>query len=139
MTIQSFGATRGHRLRDDVLEAWGPDRAECLAQAVRALVASFTDPNTLVPRQAVTASFEPRSDDDLLIDVLNESLYLAEDLQRVPVDIELQDRPDGTVLIHFAVVPDARLHAAIPAAALPFGAWLRQECGGWRCRAQLDR
>jgi SHS2 domain-containing protein len=134
----------GHRLvrhdEDLTLEAWGRGRADCVAEAVRALMETFAEPGAAVPLRTLTWTFHPRCDDELLVDVLAEALCQVEDHDRLPVDLELVDGQSGTVLVRFAVVPVALVTriAELPAAIVADGAELHRVCGGWRCRAAIE-
>lgn len=125
---------------DITLQAWGRSRAECLAQAVNALVCTFTDPAEASASEEVTVRFLPDCDDDLLADVLEEVIYQGEVYERVPVDIEVTEEPDGDVLLHLATVAtsEVTIIGAVPKAValheLDFG----RTGGIWRCHVTVD-
>lgn len=125
---------------DVALAAWAPTRAECIAEAVRALVESFVDVTEAAPRGSIAFSIEPESDDDLLVSVLDEAIYQIEVHGRVPVDVELAEDSDGGGVVHFATVSTDSVE---PTGAIPKGvSWhdLRIGCSGgtWRCHVTVD-
>lgn len=134
----------GHRVlphtADVALAAWAPSRAECIAEAVRALVESFVDVAQAAPRGSIAFPVEPESDEDLLVAVLDEAIYQIEVHDRVPIDVEVAEANDGGGVVHFATVPtyDVELVGAIPKAV----AWheLHFGCSGgtWRCHVTID-
>ena len=135
----------GYRLlphtADLVLAASGSTREDCLEQAVRGLVASFADTGP-APRAAETVIcvLHPDSDSDLLLQALEEVLYLADARGIVPVAVTARSQDHGEVTVKLGVVPLARVTTVgqapkgISRHALSFTAVE----GGWRCRAIID-
>lgn len=70
----------GHRMSphtaDLIIEAWAPSRDECLAEAVVALRASFVDIADRVSTKRHYITLSPASDDELLVTLLEEALYV---------------------------------------------------------------
>jgi len=137
----------GYRLlphtADLVLAAAGSSRENCLEQAIRGLVASFaeTGPATRATETAVCV-LHPDSDSDLLVQALEEVLYLADVRGVVPVAVAVAARSQdhGEVTVELGVVPLSRVTTVgqapkgISRHTLSFTAVE----GGWRCRAIID-
>lgn len=138
----------GHRLlphtADLALEAWAPTRGECIAEAVRALVESFADVRAAIPDQTVTLTLEEPADEDLLVRVLDEVIYLLEVPGRVPVDISVTEPdPGGTgarAEVRFAAAPvaEADVTGAIPKAVTRHQLSITRADGQWRCHVTVD-
>src|SRR5215469_11190428 len=88
----------GHRIlphtADVALEARAPDQESCVTEAVRALVETFADVRTAIPRQTVTVRFDEADGEELLVRVLEEVIYQEEVHGWVPVDVSVRDRAD---------------------------------------------
>jgi SHS2 domain-containing protein len=136
---------RGHRLlphtADVRLEAWGPTREDCLAEAVRALAASFVE-WTGTPTTSPLAVDLPAapSDADLLVALLEEVIYAVDVLGVVPIDAHLA--PDGGAITGtFDAAALAALVAvgSAPKAITRHGLWFGQDDdGAWRCSVTVD-
>lgn len=142
-TVHEESAPRGHQLAehtaDMALMAWAPTRTECLGEAVRALAGSFIDLNTASPTESFAVTFAAAGDEDLLVRLLEEVIYLLDVFNRVPLDAEVEDR-DGGLIVHFATArpEEVELVGAVPKAVslheLAFG----QRRGGWHCTVTVD-
>ena len=101
--------TQGHRARSHatglVIEAWAPSRDDCFEQAVTALVRAFADATSAGPPDPVPFALDPANDEELLVQLLEEVLYLVETLGVVPATTEVVDTEDGGVAGSFDVVP----------------------------------
>ncbi len=125
---------------DAAFEAWGPTRGGCFMQAVRALVSSFADTTDVAADGRHAVAFEPAADEDLLVDLLDEVIYLLDTRGVVPVGGELVDELDGGISGELEVAPVERVR---PAGAVPKAVThhaLRVQAGphGWRCHAVID-
>lgn len=126
---------------DLVLAASGSTREGCLEQAVRGLVASFADTGP-APRAAetVTCVLHPDNDGDLLLQALEEVLYLADARGLVPVAVTAHSQDHGEVTVELAVVPLSRVTTVgqAPKGVSRHALSLTAVEGGWRCRAIID-
>jgi SHS2 domain-containing protein len=136
----------GHRIlphtADLALEAWAPGKGECIAEAVRALVASFADVRAAVPRQTVTLRVAEQTDEDLLVRVLNDVIYHVEVHGLVPVDISLDvaEGVTGRAEARFAAAPVAEVEitGAAPKAVTLHELRFGREDDMWRCHVIVD-
>lgn len=121
------------------MEAWGPSRESCIAEAVLAVVATFTDTSDVHPDAARERWFDERSDDDLLVAVLDEVIYLMDTEGLVPVDVEVESSGDGAD-VRFAMVDAAvtRQVGAAPKGVSLHGLRIGSLAGGWSCSVIVD-
>ncbi len=84
----------GHRTvphtADLRIEAWAPDREECLAEAVRALVDSFADVAGARPRRFADVRIAAGADPDLLVAILDEVIYRIDAQDEIPVEVAVR-------------------------------------------------
>jgi SHS2 domain-containing protein len=136
-------STGGHRAvphtADLRIEAWGPTREECIAEAVAGAVESFVDVSGAHAAHELTRHVDAHSDDDLLAAVLDEVVYLLDTTGEVPVDVELQAAGDG-VDLGLAMVAAAALPrtGAVPKAVSLHELALAHGPRGWWCSVTLD-
>ncbi|MEW2477839.1 archease [Micromonospora gifhornensis] len=138
-----MGAARGHRLvphtADVRIEAWAPDRAGCLAEAVTAMVESFAD--LAGARLHAEREFRPppAADEDLLVAVLDEVIYRMETADELPLVTEITDDAGG-LRVRWGVTAtgEVELTGAVPKAVslheLRFGG----DDAGWSGAVTLD-
>ncbi|WP_157577049.1 archease [Saccharomonospora iraqiensis] len=128
------------------IEAWAPTRAECLAEAVAALVDSFAD-ITEVGDHAdagagaeVTSELTAASDADLLAAVLNEVIYRLDVADFVPTAAGIaEERADRVRLRLRGVGTDAvEFTGAIPKAVALSDLVLTRTGDGWTAAATVD-
>jgi SHS2 domain-containing protein len=136
---------RGHRIlphtADLILEAWGPTRTACMEEEVLALVESFADTSAADTADPVAISLDRARDDDLLVGLLEEVLYLVEVLGVVPSVAAVTERDDGGLGGFFDVVRITEVEAvgaapkAVARGDLQFGCDAE---GRWSCRVTVD-
>lgn len=135
---------RGHcfapHTADCVIEAWGPDRATCIAEAMTALVELFADCGATSVDRAVAVSAGPAPDVDLLVSLLEEVIYALDALESVPVHVHLAEASDGRVVGIMQVADAARVTQVgpVPKAVSYHGLEMVRADSGWRCRALVD-
>ena len=133
----------GHRsvphTADLRIEAWAPTRDGCIKEAVLGTIESFLDTSLAYPKRTRRCRLTEERDDDLLVAVLEEVIYLLDTEGEAPVDIDLHDL-DGGVDVHFAMVDASTLPqlGAIPKAVSLNDIRLSQGRAGWRCAVTLD-
>ncbi len=90
------------------IEAWAPTRDGCIRQAVLGTIASFLDisspPAQRIRRRRLTAD----RDDDLLVAVLDDVIFLLDTSGEAPVDVHLQN-VDGGIDVEFTMVDASAL------------------------------
>lgn len=136
------GTSSGHRsvphTADLRIEAWAPTRDGCIRQAVLGTVE--------LPRPGIRARgpYQLRRltadrDDDLLVAVLEEVIYLLDTVGETPVDLRLRD-VDGGVDVTFATTDASTLVqvGAVPKAVSLNELRFSQGRHGWRCAVTLD-
>ncbi len=139
-----MSVTSGHRAvphtSDIRIEAWAPTREECLAEAVTGLVSSFAVPQRTAPADAYwTVPVSGQPDEDTLLAVLEEVIYVLETEGGVPTRVETVPSSSGPLLLfHLAPLGQTTLTGAAPKAVtlndLRFGHTER----GWSCAVTVD-
>lgn len=136
----------GHRTvphtADLRITAWAPTRDGCIRQATLGAVESFLDlrgPPRARADHTRLRRLSADSDDDLLVAVLDEVIYLLDICGEVPVDLELHD-VDGDVEVAFAMVDARNLVqlGAVPKAVSLNDLRFTHSRKGWRCLVTLD-
>lgn len=90
------------------IEAWAPTRDGCIKEAVLGTIESFLDTALAYPKRTRRSRLTQDRDDDLLLAVLEEVIYLLDTVGEAPVDIELHD-VDAGVEVRFAMVDASTL------------------------------
>jgi SHS2 domain-containing protein len=133
----------GHRTvphtADLRIEAWAPTRDGCIRQAVLGAVESFLDTSTSGPPHTRRRHLAADRDDDLLVAVLDDVIYLLDTVGEAPVDLRLRSL-DGAVDVEFAMVDATTLGqvGAVPKAVSLNELRLQQGGDRWRCSVTLD-
>ncbi|HEX6335372.1 MAG TPA: archease [Jiangellaceae bacterium] len=134
---------RGHRAvphtADVAVEAWGPNRESCIAEAVLGVVETFADTTAVHPERDRRSWFAERCDEDLLVDVLDEAIYYLDTEHEVPVDVEVEPRGDG-VAVRFAMADATRVRhvGAAPKGVSLHGLRIGSFAGTWSCSVIVD-
>ena len=121
------------------IEAWAPTRNGCIRQAVLGTVESFLDTSPARPNHTLVCRLSAERDDDLLVAVLDEVIYLLDTAGEAPVDLEVNDT-DGSVDVTFAMADAGMLLqvGAVPKAVSLNDLRLAREQASWRCSVTLD-
>jgi SHS2 domain-containing protein len=141
---QEPAVAAGHRARphtaDVIIEAWGPSREACAEEAVRALVETFADVGNVAGTDAVRVQIDAEMDEELLVRLLEEVVYVVEVLGQVPVQIRLTDAGRGGVAGTFETVPveDVEATGALPKGVSHSDLVFEQRADVWRCHAVVD-
>jgi len=125
---------------DIIVEAWAPTREQCLAEAVAALTESCADTSNVVPTSRHTFRLAADSDEQTLVAVLEEVLYVLDAHGQVPVTTHL-DSMNGTELsgwFDVASVSEIPLIGSAPKGIALSGLSVHPVDGGWRCTATVD-
>jgi len=139
------GAGRGHRKplhpADLRIEAWGPTREECIAEAVRGLVDSFAVVTGRPPYARAERRMTARSDEELLVAVIDEVIHRLDAYDEIPLSAVVRPVPDGGVVIFLVL---ARAAGAVIVGAVPKAASRRglrcapDPAGRWTCAVTVD-
>jgi SHS2 domain-containing protein len=139
------GTGRGHRTvphtADLRIEAWGPTREECIAEAVRGLVDSFAVVAGRLPHGRAERHLTVRSDEDLLVAVVDEVIYWLDAEGKIPVSLAVRPAPDGGVVVFLVLVRAAEaevIGAAPKAASLHDLRCAPDPAGRWSCGVTID-
>jgi SHS2 domain-containing protein len=135
----------GHRsvphTADLRIEAWGPTREDCIAEAVRGLVESFADISGAGCHHAVECHLAAGSDADLLAAAVEEVIYRLDTSGEVPVAVAAGRAADGGIdLVLRAVSATAAeiVGAAPKAVSLSGLACAPDAAGRWSCAVTID-
>ncbi len=140
--------SRGHRARahtaDVILEAWGPDLAACCEEVVAALVETYCDPAgcpPIVGRHEV--HLEPSSDDEAVLQVLDEVIFLLDTSGAVPVGAQVRAGVGGDaagleVVILLADRAEVEPTGSVPKAVSRSGLVVERAPTGLRCQVLVD-
>ena len=134
----------GHRLAphtaDCIIEAWGPDRATCLTEALKGLVAEFADVAGAACEQLLPLGAGPDEAEGTLVSLLEEVIYTLDVGSVVPVRFRLNEAADGSITGEMGVAPVEKVRVVGPApkAVSYHGLSMSAEAGGWRCHVLID-
>lgn len=135
--------TSGHRsvphTADLRIEAWAPTRDGCIREAMLGVVGSFLDTAGARPQRTRRRRLTGDRDDDLLVAVLDEMIYLLDTESEAPVDLALRSA-DGAVDVSFAMVDASTLPqiGAVPKAVSLNELRFSHGRNGWHCAVTLD-
>ncbi|HZD64818.1 MAG TPA: archease [Acidimicrobiales bacterium] len=135
---------RGHRLvphtADTMIEAWGPDRAACLTEALVALVAGFAEVPEVPVTRLVPLDVGAVGPEDQLVSLLEDVIFTLDTLSVVPVRFHLAETESGGVAGDMEVVPagEAVRSGPVPKAVSYHGLSMLADEEGWRCRVLVD-
>ena len=143
--VERVGSDHGHRsvphTADLRIEAWGPTREDCIAEAVRGLVESFAQVSAAVSQHAGERHLTADSDADLLAAAVDEVIYSVDAAGQIPADVEISRAADGGIDLCMRTVQTsaAELIGATPkAAALSGLACAADSSGRWSCAVTID-
>lgn len=138
-------AVQGHRTvphtADVRVQAWGPTREACLAEAVQGLVDSFAAVTAARPRHMAERRFVASSDEDLLVAVIEEVIYRLDADGEIPVTAAVRPAPEGGVVLTLplADVNEAEITGAMPKAASLHELHCTPDASGrWSCGITID-
>jgi SHS2 domain-containing protein len=107
---------------------------------VLALVESFARPAQGAPRRQIPLRLGPASDEDLLVAVLEEVIYLTDVDGVIPADAHLTTSLGDIVegWLEVVGIADAAVVGSAPKAVSRNDLFLTRGAGEWRCRALID-
>jgi protein archease len=135
----------GHRsvphTADLRIEAWGPTREDCIAEAVRGLVESFADVSGARCHRAVEYHLTAGSDADLLAAAMEEVIYHLDVSGEIPAAVKVSRAADGGIDLALRAVDASTVEiigAAPKAASLSGLACAADASGHWSCAVTID-
>jgi SHS2 domain-containing protein len=135
----------GHRsvphTADLRIEAWGPTREDCIAEAVRGLVESFADISGATYQHATEHHLDAGSDADLLAAAIEEVIYHLDTDGTIPAAVEASQAAGGGIDLTLQVVDAAaaEIIGAAPKAASLSGLTCALDAPGrWLCAVTID-
>ncbi len=123
------------------IEAWGPTREDCIAEAVRGLVESFADVSGVRFHHIMERHLPADSDADLLAAAVEEVIYVLDTAGEVPVAVEVGRAAGGGIDLAFRAVDVSMVEiigAAPKAASLSGLACAPDASGRWSCAVTSD-
>jgi SHS2 domain-containing protein len=100
----------------------------------------FADVTHVAVSACVPFHLPPDGDEDLLLALLEEVLYLLDAEGVIPVNATITTAAEGGLQGEFLVAPAAAVdqHGAVPKAISYHGLELREDAGTWQCRVTVD-
>jgi SHS2 domain-containing protein len=135
---------QGHRLlphtADLIIEAWGPTRETCLQHAVAGLVEACGEIEPGAATDEIPLAFSPQADEELLLSMLEEVVYLADVRGVLPRRLDIRRTANGGLsgVAHVVGMADISPTGPAPKAVTRHGLELRETDGVWRARATND-
>jgi SHS2 domain-containing protein len=123
------------------IEAWGPTREDCIAEAIRGVVESFADVSRAGHQHAMERHLTAGSDGDLLAEAVEEVIYALDAGGEIPVAVEVCRAADGGIDLALGAVNISTVEiigAAPKAASLSGLACAPDACGRWSCAVTID-
>lgn len=133
---------RGHRIvphtADIRIEAWAPTREACLAEAVAAMVGSFADIRAQ-PERSVSAELAADTDDDRLVAVLDQVIYVldTENAVAAGLTVDIGSRM-LRVVMPVADLEGVEIIGSVPKAVALSGLSMDHRDGRWCAAAIID-
>ena len=81
------------------IEAWAESRDECVAEALRGLIASFADISDVRPARVLERLMTAGSDADLLASAADEVIYILDVEGEIPVSVQVRPAGAGIVVV----------------------------------------
>ena len=137
-------STAGHRVAphtaDMIVEAWAPSRSTCLEELVRGVVETFADTAAAVATREIPFEIGAALDDDVVVTLLEDVLYLVDADGLVVVDITLEEEDDGCFDGTFWVAPTDAVAAtgAVPKGVSRSELRFARHDSMWQCRVVID-
>lgn len=136
----------GHRVSTDTadltLEAWAPNKMECVAEAVRALVASFAEIGAARPDGGAAFAVDAPTPEELFTLILDEAIHQVTTYGVIPIDTSIDERTgvtEGRADVRFATIPITQAHLVgpIPRAVSMCVVGTGDSGGAWHCRVTV--
>lgn len=138
------GPARGHRSHphtaDVILEAWGPDFGTCCEEAAAALVGVCVDGSSAVVIDRYRFAVPPAVRDSMLLDLLDEVLFVLDTEPAVPIRGVVDQGADGGLTVELGLADRRAVEVTGPApkAVSRSGLTVDTGPGGARCSFLVD-
>jgi len=142
--VKVDASTAGHRVRPltvaSVIEAWGPDQASCVSEALCGLVESFAEVPDAAATRILPLNAAPGGPQDALVSLLEDVIYALDVFSVVPVRFHLAETEVGGITGDMEVVPDTevRLLGPIPKAVAYHELSIARVERGWWCHVLVE-
>lgn len=125
---------------DVILEAWAPDFSQCCEEAVIALLGICIDGSHTPIIDRYTLNVRPASQESMLLDLLDEIIFVLDTVEAVPVAAEAHREPDGAleVILMMGERDTTEAIGSAPKAISRSGLWIDNEPGRVRCAFLID-
>ena len=123
------------------IEAWGPTREDCLAEAVRGLLESFAEVSEAGQQRASVQHLAAGSDADLLAAAVEEVIYRLDADGEIPAAVEVSRAAGGGIDLRLRMVDASGVEivGAVPKAASLSGLTCAAgQSGNWLCAVTVD-
>ena len=122
------------------IEAWADSRDECVAEALRGLIASFADISDVQPARVLERPITASSDADLLASAADEVIYILDVEGEIPVSVQV--RPAGASIVAVLALAQAEvaeITGAVPKAVSFHGLSCEPDATGrWSASMTID-
>jgi SHS2 domain-containing protein len=122
------------------IEAWAESRDECVAEALRGLIASFADISDMQPARVLERPITASSDADLLASAADEVIYILDVEGEIPVSVQVRPAGAGIVVVlALARAELAEITGAVPKAVSFHGLRCEPDATGrWSASMTID-
>lgn len=125
---------------DVMVSAWGPTAETCLAESVRGMIACFADTRASRPDRTIAFVCDPGPDSELLVELLEEVIFLIDAHDVVPVQVAIARTTEGGLVGEFGVTPlsAVELIGSAPKAVTRHGLRFERLGPTWRSTVVVD-
>jgi SHS2 domain-containing protein len=124
---------------DLLLEAWAPSRARCLEEAALGLVETFARPRAGAPTRRRALHRSADGDEELLLAVLEEVVYVVDAWGEVPVAVGISVDGKGVDgWLEVVELGDVEVVGPVPKGVSRHELALTESDGTWTGRAVVD-
>lgn len=137
-------SSRGHRLRahtaDVIAEAWAPDAAACIEEAIAALVSVYADTGHALLESRAHFHIAPGPFEVALLTALDDVIFTLDTSPAVPVGALVREASDGglALVLELAKRDTVEATGAVPKAISRSGLVLERSPSITRCSFLVD-
>jgi SHS2 domain-containing protein len=125
---------------DVMVCAWDSTVEGCLAETVHGLVSIVADVAGVEAQRTVAFSCDPGPETELVVELLDEVIFVVDTEDALPVAVTVTRREDGGVSGEFGVVDrtDVTVVGPAPKAVTRHGLRFERDDSVWRCEVVVD-